>query len=244
MLLFVKAFLKFMAVIIIQELAFLSFAPMIGGIISCISYSYITFSIYKSYKESKPERKEKSLALKKHMLMFVFTCILYVSYSTAANGFEWYFIPDNYENVYSLRIIDLIVATTFTPVIEELMFRGILLNQINKKMKFCTANIIQALVFSLFHIDLRLFVFFFVAGLTIGAIYKYFNVYYAMLFHALNNIISLIMMINPIKISIISDSMILLISIVFSIITFLLMLAMMKYSTICINHANIQEEQT
>lgn len=240
MLTFVKVFLKFMAVIIIQELALLSFTPMIGGIISCISYSYITFSIYKSYKESKPEREKKSLALKKHIFMFAFTCILYVSYSTAANGFEWYFIPDNYENVYNYRVIDLVVATTFTPIIEELMFRGILMNQINKKIKFCAANIIQALIFSLFHIDLTYFVFFFIAGLTIGAIYKYFNIYYAMLFHALNNIITLIMMIYPIKISLISDSMILLISIVFSIITFLLMLRIKKYSTITVNCTNIQ----
>lgn len=242
MLMLIKVFLKLMAAVFINEMAFLSFTPLIGGIISCISYSFITISIYKTYKESKPEVKEKNISLKNHVFMFIYICILFASYGTAANGFELYFIPNYYENVYNYRIIDLLVASTFTPVIEELMFRGLLLNQINKKMKFYTANIIQAAIFSVFHIDLKLFVFFFVAGLTAGVISKYFNVYYAMLFHALNNITSAIMIVYPIRISGISSRMLLLISIVFAIITLLLMLGIMRYNTNLITRANIQEE--
>ncbi len=86
------------------------------------------------------------------------------------------------------------VLTTFltiaflTPVIEEYLFRGVLLNSFTKHISFGWANTIQAGVFSLIHDNPDHYVHHFLFGLIVGYFVKtQKHIYGAIMFHMINN---------------------------------------------------------
>ena len=58
------------------------------------------------------------------------------------------------------------------PVCEELIFRGAILNGLKRVVPFLVANIIQALLFGIYHGNIVQGIYAFILGLFIGYIYK------------------------------------------------------------------------
>lgn len=83
-------------------------------------------------------------------------------------------------------LVPLIVA----PVIEEWLFRGVLLSKLNKMFPFKYSNVICAFIFSLFHLEIYLLPYF-LNGLIYGWIKtKNNSLYSAIILHILYNLIA------------------------------------------------------
>lgn len=109
--------------------------------------------------------------------------LCYVIAESAAVSF---FLP-SYSIDYDYKGLMLFSAIIPGPILEELIFRGILLNQINKKHVFWIANLIQALVFAIMHFNIQLFIFYFLFGILVGIISRYRSLYCCILIHMFNN---------------------------------------------------------
>jgi membrane protease YdiL (CAAX protease family) len=118
-----------------------------------------------------------------------------------------------------MNIIEMISAVIFAPISEEILFRGIVLNQIMKKHSFLFANIIQAGIFAILHCDLRTFAFLFLVGIMLGIVYNYLNLYCSILIHSLNNLINVLLMNTSIEFINLQKQEYLIIGIVFFVIT-------------------------
>lgn len=86
---------------------------------------------------------------------------------------------------------DFIFTAILGPITEELMFRGVLLNRLNKRLPLIVSIILSSLLFSLFHPQdaiLSAFIF----GVTMAIAYLVTeNIMFPITLHMLNNIISM-----------------------------------------------------
>lgn len=81
------------------------------------------------------------------------------------------------------------------PIIEELMFRGLMLGGMARHVSFGWANLSQAVVFALVHDDSPRFVFYLTMGLLAGALVKKTrSLLPAIALHALNNTVAFLLM--------------------------------------------------
>lgn len=85
--------------------------------------------------------------------------------------------------------ITIVTVVLLAPIGEELLFRGITMTWLNKvTSKFWLVNLIQALLFGIFHVNIVQGFYAFVMGLIFGYIReKYQSMYAAVLIHALVN---------------------------------------------------------
>ena len=77
---------------------------------------------------------------------------------------------------------------------EELLYRGIVLGQLLLWMKPAAAVLISAILFGIFHFNVVQFLYAFLVGLLIGAVYvKTGRLFLCMLGHGLTNLMVLLM---------------------------------------------------
>lgn len=82
----------------------------------------------------------------------------------------------------------LIYVAILGPIVEELLMRGLVLNQMKKAMPFVAANIVQAFLFALLHGNLVQGSYAFVLGIIFGYIYRKYNtILSTILFHIVFN---------------------------------------------------------
>ncbi|MBN1970390.1 MAG: CPBP family intramembrane metalloprotease [Candidatus Delongbacteria bacterium] len=107
---------------------------------------------------------------------------------------EYFFNPQ----IYFAGSISAVIAA---PVIEETLFRGVILKKMQENMKFAYANIITSILFAAIHLpgwiiwgngfDIYSFISIFLISLIWGYFYKRTgSIWTTMLSHSLNNIIS------------------------------------------------------
>jgi len=95
---------------------------------------------------------------------------------------------------YGFGIAFLLIAV-IVPVYEEIIFRGVILGVVEKKLGFVFANIFQALLFALIHYDLKLFIFYFIFGLITGNfVNKTKGLLAGIIFHGINNLFVLFLL--------------------------------------------------
>jgi membrane protease YdiL (CAAX protease family) len=88
-------------------------------------------------------------------------------------------------------ILALLLVALLVPVIEELVFRGLLLGGLSRHLSFGWANALQAALFAVIHDDPRRLPFYFAMGLTTGWLTrKTRSLAPAIALHALNNLIA------------------------------------------------------
>jgi membrane protease YdiL (CAAX protease family) len=88
---------------------------------------------------------------------------------------------------YGLLLTYLSIAL-LTPIMEEYLFRGVLLNSFTKHISFAWANIIQAALFALIHDNPEVYFHHFLFGLIVGYfVKKQKHIYGAIAFHSINN---------------------------------------------------------
>ncbi|GAA3594110.1 CPBP family intramembrane metalloprotease [Flavivirga amylovorans] len=90
-----------------------------------------------------------------------------------------------YENIFIF--LDVVLLA---PIIEEIVFRGYILNALNK-IKFNSKILLSSLLFTLIHVPLELtsLIPVFILGVILGYIAMRFKLIYAIIFHALYNLI-------------------------------------------------------
>lgn len=72
-------------------------------------------------------------------------------------------------------IFDFLVFALFAPVLEEIIFRGVVQRRLSKMMNLHGAVILQALVFGLIHLNLIQGTYAFVLGIFIGYVYHWYD---------------------------------------------------------------------
>ena len=108
---------------------------------------------------------------------------------------------NEYLNVLkSSPVIFLLLNTVvMSPLIEEIMFRGIALEQLKGEFKDVTAVIISALLFGIVHQNIVQFIYAFVGGVLFGVIYLLSNsLLCTYILHALVNLITVVRTYNNI----------------------------------------------
>jgi len=96
-------------------------------------------------------------------------------------------------NQYYHPFLAFLFAVIIVPFYEEFIFRGIILNSLDRRLKFIAANVIQSLLFALVHENMSLFLFYFTMGFIVGFMVKKSNsLVPALSFHATNNLFAFI----------------------------------------------------
>lgn len=84
--------------------------------------------------------------------------------------------------------LSLFVTVILAPLAEELLFRGVTMKKAQKIMPFMAANVLQALLFGIYHMNWIQGVYAFALGLVLGYTAEYFHsVWAAILLHACVN---------------------------------------------------------
>ena len=97
-------------------------------------------------------------------------------------------------------IIMIIYAVFGAPLHEELVFRGVTLHYAKKAMPFFVANILQALLFGVMHMNLIQGTYAFIAGLVLGYVYhKTKSLRVSILFHFFFNLMGVLPLFNAIE---------------------------------------------
>lgn len=98
-----------------------------------------------------------------------------------------YFIAEG--NFYILLISSVII----TPIAEELVFRGVILNRSNNLLLFYVANIFQSILFAMVHMNWIMFIYTLPLGLIYGYVYKrYQSIIPTIILHVLNNAVAIL----------------------------------------------------
>lgn len=91
------------------------------------------------------------------------------------------------QSIYGTVLTFLLIAM-LGPIVEELMFRGMLLGGMARHISFGWSNVLQALLFAAVHNDLPRFFFYFAMGLLAGMLVRRTgSLVPAILLHAINN---------------------------------------------------------
>ena len=84
--------------------------------------------------------------------------------------------------------LSLLVTVILAPLAEEFLFRGVTMKKAQKIMPFMAANVLQAFLFGVYHMNLIQGVYAFVLGLILGFTAEYFHsIWAAILLHAFVN---------------------------------------------------------
>ncbi len=86
-------------------------------------------------------------------------------------------------------ILSIVYIVLIAPVSEELIFRGVILEKSKKIMPFAAANILQALLFGIYHMNLVQGIYAFVIGMFLGMVcIKFKSLYASILLHMIINL--------------------------------------------------------
>lgn len=89
----------------------------------------------------------------------------------------------------------LVVGAVIAPIVEELVFRGLLYRAIRSRWGIAWASIVTALLFSVVHFTPLLIGVFFVFGLILAAVVEHYkSLYPPIVLHALNNSVALVLL--------------------------------------------------
>lgn len=90
-------------------------------------------------------------------------------------------------------LFDVIMIGLFVPIAEETMFRGVLQTKLAQKFGHLAGILLTSFLFAFIHIDIVYFAPIFIMALMLGWLRYYFNsVWAAILFHGLNNTVSIL----------------------------------------------------
>ena len=87
-----------------------------------------------------------------------------------------------------ISILMVVCSVIFAPFCEELVFRGVTMHQAKKCLPFWAANLLQALLFGIFHMNMIQGIYAFCLGLVLGYVCnRGGSIYYSILLHMLFN---------------------------------------------------------
>lgn len=103
-------------------------------------------------------------------LLFSFSCNNIIGMSPLPKLSKAYEIASN-AFYGSTLVIEIISSVIVTPIVEELIYRGIIFKRLKNMKKMPIAIFLSALIFAMMHFNIVQFVFAFVLGIVIATIY-------------------------------------------------------------------------
>lgn len=157
---------------------------LIVGVVAIV-FIPVLYYIYRKYKT-----REK-LDLKNAIIFILLGMSISLVYNLLIN-----FIDNSYYSINQTPLyIQIISSGIIGPGLEELLFRGIVYNKLNKFNKVNTAMILSTLIFSIFHFSLVTSIYTLFIGYILVYVYeKYKNLKYSMIIHMSANITSIVFM--------------------------------------------------
>jgi membrane protease YdiL (CAAX protease family) len=159
---------------------------------------YVVIILLKLLSNSK---KEHTLKYHLNPMSFVFAALMIIAFRLAFDNSLtlWVskismpdFINGAFEELSVSPIILILSAAVVAPIYEEIIFRGILLKGMSKKINPNIALVISALLFALVHMNIPQGINAFLLGLVVGFIYLTTESIYLSIFaHFINNILAL-----------------------------------------------------
>ncbi len=113
---------------------------------------------------------------------------------------EWFNAYDEVINTLGMgnSLISTVYIAIIAPISEEIIFRGVIMEKFRKNMTFFKANILQALLFGIYHMNIVQGTYAFIMGLFAGLVYyKLKSLYAVILLHMIINISGLLLEFIP-----------------------------------------------
>ena len=173
---------------------------MIAQIISAaITIPFMYFASYKPTQQMFVKKPKIGRALFINVL-WVIVITLFISFAlnniitmSPLIGLSEGYARANESFYASTLVIELIGSAILSPIMEELVFRGIVFGNMRKIMNVPQAVFLSALLFGLIHFNIVQFVYAFLLGLVLAAfMYKSGHVYAAMIGHIAANAFAVI----------------------------------------------------
>lgn len=181
--------------IILDDVVSSSFLMVISCLFSIVSIILYSIWYKKRYVKGKKVNLKEIFTVKQVSLIILLAVSVQVFLITFV-GIIQAIKPDwftNYNEIMKQFDIgnswqSLIYVAILGPIVEELLMRGLVLNQMKKAMPFVAANIVQAFLFALLHGNLVQGSYAFVLGIIFGYIYRKYNtILSTILFHIVFN---------------------------------------------------------
>lgn len=237
-----KCILLYYSNLAINELVVMKFFPnFLRETLCFILTSTTILYIINVYKKAEYSLNKVAYSLKNHFKLIVLSIFIFICYSITESSFLNFFIARS-DYRYTFTLSNIMYTVILAPLAEELLFRGLLINQIAKRQNFIVANILQSFIFAILHVELTAIIFCFIFGVILGMVYKYTNIYCCILIHCMNNILTVLVVMLEVKIIDLSKNIFLFIGIIFLIVT-LLLLNQMK-NIYKVNHRKIPITKT
>lgn len=100
------------------------------------------------------------------------------------------------------KLLSIFIVALLPAVIEEMVFRGVIQHNFNKKYNIVFSILVASLLFGIVHMNLFQFIFAFIFGIFLGYVYyDSKNIIVPILFHFTNNLLAVIINMRGIKIN-------------------------------------------
>ena len=159
---------------------------------------YVVIILLKCLSNSRNEQK-----LKYHLnpMSFIFTALMIIAFRLVFDNsltlwLSRITLPDFINGAFEERTVSPIIlilsSTVVAPIYEEIIFRGVLLKGLSKKINPTIALVVSALFFALVHLNVPQGINAFLLGLVIGFIYLTTESIYLSIFaHFINNVLAI-----------------------------------------------------
>lgn len=168
--------------IILEEMLTSSFTMFASCLISLVSVIIYWIWYKKGYVKGRKAALKKLFTIKNTTLIVLLAIsaqIFLITFMGILEAIrpEWFTYYNELMKQFDIgnSMQSLIYVAILGPIVEELLMRGLVLNQMKKAMPFIAANIVQAFLFALLHGNLVQGSYAFVIGLLFGLLYRKYN---------------------------------------------------------------------
>lgn len=183
------------------NLLLLEKAMFLTVISSLVTIPVLAFFYFrdKKYWPVKPFVERKGQPLKKYVYIVILSLIVSVASENLFDIIGIIDVSETYNKFLDAMektpfIWEFVAAVVAAPLVEELVFRGLLHKRLRRCLDMKKSALISAFAFGITHGNFVQFVYAFIVGLLLAYIYELYNsLWAAILFHACNNMISAVM---------------------------------------------------
>lgn len=146
----------------------------VAGIISLVIFTLI----FKKRKENLLKIC-KFTKVKLGSILFSILAAISLSYIAvsilvvAQNVFKMHSASSAMISASQTSMLGIVCGVVFIPILEEILFRGIIFNELRKNLNIILSIIIQALIFAVAHFSLEQGIYTFLLGVTLAAVYTW-----------------------------------------------------------------------
>lgn len=131
-----------------------------------------------------------------NFILYLFLLVCFSILGTGILHFSSINLEGYFNTINSKSPLSLIFIIVIAPVIEEILFRGVVLKPLEKYGKLL-AIVISSLLFAIYHGNIIQGIYAFICGLLLGFVASEYSLKYSVILHIFNNLISTIIENKP-----------------------------------------------